>query len=229
MTLVQCKRTLLDYGSLSLEEYMGHDYTPVEAARVSTDQGRKGEKEDNGLTRFLLREKHTSPFEMIEVRFEVEAPIFVARQWVRHRTANWNERSLRYTEELNPKVYHPTHWRAQDKKNKQSSLSEGSISSDTNTSLSERYTEWVQQGFDLYTGMKKEGVANEMARLALPVGYYTKFWWKNDMHNTMKFLYEREHPMAQYEIRVYANAMHDMLRTYFPNLMRIYDEVISYD
>ena len=214
---------VLDHGYVSLEAVMGDDFTPVEAARVSTDQGRKGEEADEKLTKFLLRHGHTSPFEMVEMRWEVSCPLFVAREWVRHRTANWNERSLRYTAVDNPEFYHPTEWRLQSTKNKQSS--EGVLDKARSAYISRKYWDHVLQGERLYKEMKSLNISNEFSRLALPIGYYTKFWWKNDMKNTMDFLRLREDEGAQQEIREYAEAMHNMLRLQFPKLMKIYDTI----
>ena len=214
---------ILDKGYVSLEAVMGDDWTPVEAARVSTDKGSKGEDSDTRLTRFLLDNGHSSPFEMIEMRWEVVCPIFVAREWVRHRTANWNERSLRYTEVDNPEFYIPDIWRLQDEKNKQSSF--GVLTGKEADDTTKRLIEWTDQGLEHYKHLKSIGVANEMARFFLPVTYYTKFWWKNDMKNTMHFLSLREEAGAQQEIREYAEAMHKMLSRQFPKLMRIYDSI----
>ena len=216
------EQKILDKGYLALEAVMGDDYTPVEAARVSTDNGRKGEPADSKLLRFLIKNRHTSPFEMVEIRWEVVAPIFVARQWVRHRTANWNERSLRYTEEENPEFYFPNAWRLQDTKNKQGSS--GILMGDDSLEMDRLLTEFTQLGMNAYNRAKELGVANEMARFFLPITYYTKFWWKNDLKNTMDFLREREADDSQLEIRKYANSMREQLEVDFPKCMNLYKE-----
>lgn len=175
----------------------------VEAARTSYGNGLKTPQEDRKLIRYLFRKKHTSPFEMVELKFWVSMPIFVARQWVRHRTASINEYSGRYAE-MPDKFWYPESVRKQSSVNKQSS--HGSLDAPF-------YTEWMKKQAD-YEGYKKslaEGVCREQARAGLPLSTYTQWVWKIDLHNLFNFLRLRMAPEAQQEIREYAQTIFYMV------------------
>lgn len=206
---------VLDKGYVKLVDIMGNDWTPVEAARVSYNAGLKGEEQDTKLMKYLLRNGHTSPFEMVEIMWEVKAPIFVARQWVRHRTANWNEVSARYTEV--DEFYIPDKWRGQDTKNKQGSVGTAFTEED--------YYVTCLRSLETYRGMLRDGVSREMARMVLPQSMYTKWVWKNDLHNTLRFLKLREDDHAQWEIQQYAKAMRTQLEEKLPTLMSVWYNV----
>ena len=218
-------------GYISLLDVMGDDMRPVQAARVSYNAGLKGEEADTKLARYLLKNHHTTPFEMVELLWEVKLPIFVARQWVRHRTANINEFSMRYADpaKLNEddkiEFYTPKEWRAQDTKNKQGSIEwrEAAEGWDASTQLNYIY----DQATSTYERMIKAGIAKELARIVLPVAAYTKWWWKNDLKNTLHFLSLRMDPHAQWEIRMYAETMYRMMKARLPILMGLWEETID--
>ncbi len=204
-----------DVGYIELLDIMGDDWEPVRAARVSHDQGLKGESQDTKLLNYLMVHGHTSPLEMVEVKFEVYAPLVVARQWVRHRTANWNEVSYRYTELDPPVFYKPAAWRAQDTKNKQGS--DGLI--ENQEEADNLYNAACEGAAMDYRALLDLGVSREMARMVLPVSVYTKWMWKNDLHNTLHFLKLRLGEGASWEIRQYAEGMLWLLEQKLPVLM----------
>ena len=197
----------LDKGFVRLVDSMGGDDAIVQAARVSYGKGTRKVTQDRGLIRYLMRHRHTTPFEMVEFKFHCKMPIFVARQWVRHRTANINEYSLRYSEARDD-FYIPDkddiHF--QSKVNRQ-----GRDLTDVPDELKEKviryFEEMSERSFSLYQELNEAGIARELARAILPVNIYTEWYWKNDLHNTLHFLHLRMDSHAQYEIRVYANAM----------------------
>ena len=203
------ERRVLDHGYVRLVDTMGTDADIARAARVST-LGKKSKRSDAGLIDYLMRHGHHSPFEMAELKFEVKAPIFVARQWFRHRTGNYNEISGRYTE-LPDDIYVPTHWRSQDYYNKQGSS--GVLEEDL---LRQRYLDLVGRLRKLYEDLLDTGVAREIARAILPVSQYTIFFFKSDLRNLFHFLHLRTDPHAQMEIRVYAEAIEEIVKEKFP-------------
>lgn len=225
------KIDVLDHGYIELLDVMGDDAEVARAARQSYgNSGDRPWEKDARLTKRLYEDGHTSPFEMIELKFKVRAPIFVARQWVRHRTANWSEFSMRYADASKlsegsdkPSVYRPTAWRGRPPVSNHQGSESDVFSDYTNELFSDAYNDWVDQGIVLYEQFQEEGVANEMARFLLPVTTYTEFVWKNDLHNTLKFLKLRDHEGAQYEIREYAKAMRVLLHQQFPLLMAVVD------
>lgn len=218
---------VLDKGSLRLLDSMGSDTTPVEAARVSYGESNYGDDRDKRLLRYLLTHGHTSPFEMVELMWEVKAPIFVARQWMRYRTANVNEFSMRYaepdviseTDEI--EFYVPDTFRKQSGTNKQAS--DGKIIGQE--VAKKEYMTTHNLAIRTYRDLIRKGVAREQARAVLPVSVYTKFIWKNDLHNTLHFVEQRIHPDAQDEIRQYALAMRDILREEYPLIMEIWEDL----
>ena len=218
---------VLDHGFVRVIDYMGNDDAVVQAARVSYGRGTRKTSEDAGLIDYLLRHAHTTPFEMAEIKLHVKLPIFVARQWIRHRTASVNEYSARYSI-LDKEFYLPdlSQMAAQSKSNRQGrgdALEESDaqqfrqyIDHDSVQSY-ERYLQLLNEdehGASMIEG--KAGLARELARMVLPLNYYTQWYWKTDLHNFMGFLRLRLDPHAQYEIRVYADAMLSILKRWAP-------------
>ncbi len=201
-----------NHGYVKLLEIMGSDEAIVDAARISYD--RRGKSEDRGLIRYLLRHRHTSPFEMGVMRFEVKMPIFVARQWIRHRTASLNEMSARYTE-LPDEMFLPEVVAMQSENNKQGRQSE-QLSDGTNDLLTGIINGANIAAYTRYEVLLEAGVARELARGVLPVNIYTKFIWKMDLHNLMHFLDLRLDKHAQKEIRDYAEVIEKLVALMFP-------------
>jgi thymidylate synthase (FAD) len=198
---------VLDQGWVELQDVMGDDLSIVNAARVSFLGESKSEEADKKLLFYLLRHRHTSPFEQVEFKFRVRAPVLVWWQWVRHRTWHVNAQSGRYTPFQENDFYHPLSWRRQSESNKQGS--EGEIDSDDAERLSALLAEHYQHSFGLYQQALQAGVAKEQARLFLP-GFASYYIWvcKVDAHNLMHFLSLRMAPDAQAEIRAYAQAIY---------------------
>ena len=206
---------VLDKGFVQLVDLMPHpdmgipgDLAIVNAARVSFLGESKGDEKDKKLLFYLLRNQHTSPFEMVEFKFRVRAPLVTWWQWVRHRTWNFNAQSGRYTEFEENDFYVPDVWRKQSASNKQAS--EGQVDGQTNDDLHEKLVAHYEQGYRLYEEALTAGVSKEMARLYLP-GFSVYYTWvaKVDAHNLMHFIRLRTASDAQYEIRVYANAIYE--------------------
>src|SRR5688500_2007548 len=190
------------------------DFAIVQAARVSYGEGTKQINEDRGLIRYLARHRHTTPFEMVEFKFHHVMPIFVARQWIRHRTANVNEYSARYSI-VRDRFYHPTieNVRKQSASNRQGG--EETIDEMTAKSFLE-YLDEIERGYAKYEQFLQKGVAREIARIALPASVYTEWYWKIDLHNLFHFLSLRMDAHAQQEIRDYANAMYALIQPIVP-------------
>ena len=218
---------VLDHGFVRVIDYMGDDAAVVQAARVSYGKGTKKISDDAGLINYLLRHRHTTPFEMCEIKYHVKLPIFVARQWIRHRTANVNEYSARYSV-LDREFYVPQedHLAAQSSSNRQG---RGNILLGKEAKrVLDILREDAQMTYDHYIEMlneseegniidvSKEGLARELARMNLTLSTYTQWYWKTDLHNLLNFLSLRADTHAQYEIRVYADAMMDTLRRWCP-------------
>lgn len=218
---------VLDSGFVRVMDYMGNDSAIVQAARVSYGKGTKKKTEDRGLIHYLLRHSHTTPFEMCEIKFHIKLPFFVARQWLRHRTANVNEYSARYSI-LDKEFYIPStqHLATQSPTNKQG----------RGETLSPQYSQYVidllrkdaEQLYAHYEELlnedaegnilnpQQEGLARELARTGLSLNFYTQMYWKIDLHNLMHFLTLRADSHAQYEIRAYAEVMLDLLKRWVP-------------
>jgi thymidylate synthase (FAD) len=190
------------------------DFAIVQAARVSYGHGTKQVNEDRGLIRYLARHRHTTPFEMVEFKFHQVMPIFVARQWIRHRTANVNEYSARYSV-VKDRFYRPSleSIRQQSKTNRQGG--DQQIDSLTAEEFN-RYLDSVEAHYADYQTMLDKGVARELARIGLPVNVYTEWYWKIDLHNLFHFLSLRMDTHAQQEIRDYANAMFALVQPIVP-------------
>jgi thymidylate synthase (FAD) len=196
---------VLDHGFVALVDYMGDDAAVVQAARVSYGAGTKKVSEDRGLLRYLLRHKHTTPFEMVELKFHVKLPIFVARQLIRHRTSNVNEYSLRYS--LAPLQYYLPEYEVF---RKQSAANRQGRGDAADKAVYERITEAWKKLFEAAGDLYKEAalveeIARELARLHLPLSLYTEWYWKIDLHNLFHFLKLRSDSHAQWEIQQYSN------------------------
>ena len=215
---------VLDKGFVKLLDIMGDDNAITDAARVSTgnNQKEKTKKENERLIRYLWRNLHTSPFEMVELKFYCKMPVLTARQWIRHRTANVNEISGRYSI-LASEFYEPEVWRQPDSINKQGSQiildSEG-----FDEYINSLYKTSCEDAFKKYEEMIAAGVANEMARMHLPVSTYTEWYWKIDLRNLLHFLNLRLDFHAQYEIRVYAEAMADIVKRMCPMAWKAFED-----
>ena len=218
---------VLDHGFVRVIDYMGDDAAVVQAARVSYGRGTKKVSEDAGLIRYLLRHRHSTPFEMCEIKYHVKLPIFVARQWIRHRTANVNEYSARYSI-LDREFYLPApeHLAAQSASNRQGrgSVLEGQEA----TEVLDLLREDAMRTYDHYAWMLNEGadgapvdegrrgLARELARMNLTLNTYTQWYWKTDLHNLLHFLSLRADAHAQYEIRAYADVMLQSVAAWVP-------------
>jgi thymidylate synthase (FAD) len=218
---------VLDHGFVRVVDYMGDDGAIVQAARVSYGKGTKHLRGDTGLINYLLRHRHTTPFEMCEIKYHVKLPIFVARQWIRHRTANVNEYSARYSI-LDNEFYipEPEHLAAQSAVNRQGrgAVLEGAVAervfeilkADAQRSYG-HYEEMLNERQDgTIIDEDRPGLARELARMDLPLNIYTQWYWKIDLHNLLHFLSLRADAHSQYEIRAYAEVMLDTVRRWVP-------------
>jgi len=199
-------RHCLDQGFVRLVETMGGDAAIVQAARVSYGKGTKSSRADRGLIRYLMKHRHTTPFEMVEFKFHCRMPIFIARQWIRHRTANVNEISGRYSI-MEDRFWEPTadDMRTQSTTNRQGSLDE-KIAGDA-AAMAAQFCADQRTLYAHYEAALAAGVAREIARVNLPLSLYTEWYWKIDLHNLLHFLALRLDAHAQKEIRVFAEAM----------------------
>ena len=210
---------VLDHGLVRVIDYMGDDAAICQAARVSYGKGTKSVQNDEGLIRYLMRHWHSTPFEMCEVKFHVKLPVFVARQWIRHRTANVNEYSGRYSI-LDREFYIPApeHLAAQSSQNHQG---RGEVLQGAEAQrVLDLLREDAMRSYDSYEAMLsqegQQGLARELARMNLPANIYTQWYWKVDLHNLLHFLRLRADSHAQYEIRAYADIMCDITRDWVP-------------
>lgn len=213
-------------GFVRLVDYMGDDSSIVQAARVSYGEGTKKVHEDRGLIRYLIRHQHWTPVEMVEFKFHVKMPVFVARQWIRHRTANVNEVSARYTE-MKDEMYLPPleHISSQSVDNKQGRNTEP-FPIETAEEIKNLILESNTRQYEIYQKLLNMGVARELARTILPVGHYTEWYWKIDLRNLMNFLALRLDPHAQWEIRVYAEAMANIVKQAVPIAWEAFEDYI---
>ncbi len=212
---------VLDHGFVRLVDWMGDDSRIVEAARISYKSPSKGPEQDKKLLEYLYKNKHTSPFEMVKVTMNIKMPIFVMRQYVRHRMQNLNEVSARYTE-LPNEFYIPTTWRKQDTKNKQGSS--GEFDADTNFAYSDCLKQHCEESYNIYQSLIKDGVAREMARMFLPVNIYTEIYTCWDLKNLLHFISLRDDSHAQAEIQEYGKAIKSILKELFPMTMEAYEK-----
>ena len=194
---------VLDDGFVRVVDYMGSDESIVQAARVSYGKGTKQIHEDRGLVRYLMRHRHSTPFEMCEIKFHVRVPMDCWRQWIRHRTANVNEYSTRYSVAIDAtQVTPPDAWRLQAGGNRQGS--EGYLERETGVLLSKQEVEFQNLARKIYEARLESNVAREQARKDLPLSTYTEAYWKMDLHNLLHFLSLRMDDHSQWEIRQYA-------------------------
>ncbi|MFT8517762.1 MAG: FAD-dependent thymidylate synthase, partial [Acetobacter persici] len=219
---------VLDHGFLRVIDYMGDDSAIVQAARVSYGRGTRKVSEDAGLIRYLMRHRHSSPFEMCEMKFHVKLPIFVARQWIRHRMASVNEYSARYSI-LDSEFYIPApdHMAAQSAVNRQGRgdvLAPDDAAAVMDILRDDAIRTYRNYETMLSTEEDGYGLARELARINLTVNTYTQWYWKIDLHNLMHFLALRLDPHAQYEIRVYAEAMLKILHAWVPQTAAAFED-----
>ena len=218
---------VLDHGFIRVVDYMGDDSSIVQAARVSYGKGTKKVSTDSGLIKYLMRHRHSTPFEMCEIKYHVKLPIFVARQWIRHRTANVNEYSARYSI-LDKEFYLPTkeNLAAQSTSNRQG---RGDVingkQADSILDILKKDAERTYENYEIMLNEKydgstidqnKKGLARELARMNLTLNTYTQWYWKTDLLNLLNFLSLRADGHAQYEIRAYADVMIDSLKRWVP-------------
>jgi len=217
----------LDHGFIRVVDYMGDDQAVVQAARVSYGKGTSRVSEDRGLIRYLMRHRHSTPFEMCEIKLHVKLPMFIARQWIRHRTASINEYSARYSV-LDKEFYIPNakDLAVQSKSNMQG---RGDVLSekDSNEAL-EMLKRDAENCFETYEYLlnersngdiidsNRDGLARELARINLTLNTYTQWYWKTNLHNLMNFIYLRADSHAQYEIRVYADIIYEIMKAWVP-------------
>ena len=215
----------LDKGCGRLVDSRGGDDAIVQAARVSYGKGTSKVSQDRGLIRYLMRHRHTTPFEMVEFKFHCKMPIFVARQWVRHRTANINEYSLRYSE-ARDEFYYPEskHIQFQSALNKQGRS--GNVPKQLTDKVMKYFKEISERSFDMYKELNEAGLARELIRAILPVNLYTEWYWKNDLHNLLHFIGLRSDSHAQYEIRVYSDAMAEAVKKVAPFAWEAYQDYV---
>jgi len=216
---------VLDHGFIRVVDYMGNDAAVVQAARVSYGEGTKSVSDDRGLIRYLMRNRHTSPFEMCEIKLHVKLPLFVARQWIRHRTANVNEVSGRYSV-LSKEFYIPAcpDIAGQSGKNKQ-------VRNDTPLEVEEAEAvrsilmaacESAYSDYEELLGERQ--VARELARMVLPTNIYTEWYWKVDLHNLLHFLQLRIHAHAQLEMRKYAEVLFGIVKEWVPTCAEAFQD-----
>ena len=218
---------VLDHGFIRVVDYMGDDAAIVQAARVSYGAGTKHVQNDEGLIRYLMRHWHSTPFEMCEVKFHVKLPVFVARQWIRHRTANVNEYSARYSI-LDREFYIP----APEQLAAQSTVNNQGRGETLSGPEAARVLDLLKSdamtAYDHYEDMLsqdgQQGLARELARMNLPMNIYTQWYWKTDLHNLFHFLRLRADTHAQYEIRVYAEAMCKIVSDWVPLAYRAFED-----
>ncbi len=218
---------VLDHGFIRVIDYMGDDSSIVQSARVSYGKGTKKISNDKGLIKYLMRHRHSTPFEMCEIKFHIKLPIFIARQWIRHRTANVNEYSARYSI-LDKEFYIPSaeNLAAQSAINNQGRGD--ALTDDEASNVIQILKKDAEQTYSNYETLlnessegniideNKSGIARELARMNLTLNTYTQWYWKIDLNNLLHFLALRADDHAQYEIRVYADAMLDIVKKWVP-------------
>ncbi|MFZ9014690.1 MAG: FAD-dependent thymidylate synthase [Alphaproteobacteria bacterium] len=226
---------VLDHGFIRVVDYMGDDAAIVQAARVSYGKGTRQASQDEGLIRYLMRHRHTSPFEMCEIKLHVKLPMFIARQWIRHRTANVNEYSARYSI-LDKEFYVP----AADQLAVQSSINNQGRGEAINHDDAEKILDLMKgdaaQAFNSYERLinsdadgkpldpERPALARELARIGLPLSTYTQWYWKTDLHNLFHFMALRADSHAQYEIRVYADVIRDIANRWVPLASKAFED-----
>ncbi len=224
--LLDIEHNVLDHGFVRLVDYMGGDQRIVQSARVSYGEGTKGFRKDEGLIRYLLRNEHTSPFEQVILTFHVKLPIFVARQWVRHRTARLNEISGRYSI-ISHEYYIPEEGviARQSRDNKQGRETEPVSPADA-AEVRTRLVRAASDAFARYDELLQSGIARELARVGLPLSTYTEWYWQIDLHNLFHFLKLRLDPHAQYEIRAYGEVLFTIAKAVAPIACAAFEDYI---
>jgi thymidylate synthase (FAD) len=217
---------VLDHGFVRLVDYMGGDDRIVQSARVSYGAGTKTIRDDTKLINYLMRNDHTSPFEQVILTFHVKMPIFVARQWIRHRTARTNEISGRYSV-LSDEFYIPKRLPLQRKDNKQGS-SEESLPKELSQELLQQMQEDQKSVYEHYKTLLESDVSREIARINLPLALYTEMYWQMDLHNLFHFLKLRLDQHAQYEIRRYAETIAEIVKKVAPIAWNAFEEYSLY-
>lgn len=226
---------VLDKGFVRYIDHMGSDERIVEAARISYKSPSKGVEQDKKLLKYLYKNKHTSPFEMCKLTLNIKMPIFIMRQYVRHRMQNLNEVSARYTQ-LSDDFYIPEKWRKQDNKNKQSSLVDDSWEPRIDAlgeagighkDCSDVFEDQCKEIYQVYQSMIDSGIAREMARMILPVNIYTEIYSCWDLKNLLHFISLRDDSHAQAEIQEYGKAIKSICEELFPVTMEAYEEFKS--
>jgi len=229
--LIYTPLPILDQGFIRVVDYMGNDGSIVQAARVSYGTGTRKTRNDEALIRFLMRHQHTTPFEMCEIKLHVKLPLFVARQWIRHRTASVNEYSARYSK-LDNEFYIPSpeHLAAQSTSNRQGreqiTLSGDEAAEVLGILKTDSTRNYANYEYMLDTE-GKQGLARELARMNLPANVYTQWYWKIDLHNLFHFIKLRNDSHAQYEIQAYARCMNDITRAWVPAAWKAFDDYVS--
>ena len=218
---------VLDKGFIRVIDYMGNDASIVQAARVSYGKGTKKLNQDRNLINYLLSHRHSTPFEMNEIKFHIKLPIFVARQWIRHRTASVNEYSARYSlienefytpkvQDIEPQAVQNNQGRSGKFDNEESSVYRDIIKNSSDENFKNYFELLNINNEGEVINQKKKGIARELARMVLPLNSYTQWYWKIDLHNLMHFLSLRFDKHAQYEIRVYADIMLEIMKKWVP-------------
>ena len=211
---------VLDHGFVRVIDWMGNDQRICEAARISYRAPSKGDEQDQKLINYLWRNHHTSPFEQVNITFNIKLPLFVQGQMVRHRTQRLNQVSARYTEMVD-EFYIPKEWRKQDNKNKQSIISSEDLPHDKIREITSNICKYA---YDQYQYLWGYGVSREMARMILPQNIYTEIYSNWDLNNLMKFFSLRMDEHSQQEIREYAKTMYDITKEVFPMTMNAYEK-----
>jgi len=214
---------VLDHGFVRLVDYLGGDQRIVQAARVSYGEGTKTLREDKGLIHYLMRNLHTSPFEQVILTFHCKLPIFVARQWIRHRTARLNELSGRYSV-MRDEFYLPAGARVQEQSESDKQGSGASLPAELAQRVLRLLADGQERAFRDYQGLIDDHVARELARINLPLSLYTEWYWQIDLHNLFHFLRLRLDPHAQHEIREYAKALARCAKAVAPLAYEAFEE-----
>ena len=219
------KLDVLDKGFIRVVDKMGDDSAIVQSARISYGDGTKHTSQDRALIRYLLRHKHTSPFEMCEIKIHVKMPIFIARQWIRHRTANINEYSARYSL-MEDEFYIPElkNISKQSKDNKQGRSEP--LSTVEAQKIQDMIKEQSKSAYGVYKAMLEQDVARELSRVVLPQNIYTQFYWKCDLHNLLHLMKLRSHSTAQFEIQEYSKALEKIVKEWVPAVYEAFQDYV---
>lgn len=228
-TILDKEFKVLNHGFVRLVDYMGSDRRIVQSARVSYGSGEKSPEEDKKLINYLMKNLHTTPFEKVRFEFHIKAPIFVARQWIRHRMSSTNEISGRYSV-MKDEFFIPEleDMRPQSKSNKQSRDENSDLSIERKLSILEQMKAEHSWAYANYEDYIKDGLAKELSRINLPLSLYTEWYWTIDLHNLFHFLRLRVDSHAQKEIRVYGEVIADMVKAVCPVAFEAFEEHIHY-